>query len=94
MEGDFKMELPQITEVRGMRVLTTKQLSEMYGTDAKAISYNFSYNKKNYIEGKHYIKLEGEELRLFKASREIQDSYKVSNFKKIKASSSGCLLFS
>lgn len=72
------MELPQITEVRGMRVLTTKQIAEMYGTDAKAISYNFSYNKKNYIEGKHYIKLEGEELRLFKASREIPDCLKFS----------------
>lgn len=28
MEGDFKMELPQITEVRGIKVLTTKQIAE------------------------------------------------------------------
>ena len=94
MKGDFKMELPQTLEVKGIRVLTTQQLAEMYGTTRKLISYNFHYNKQKYVEGKHYIMLEGEELRLFKASREIQDSYKVSNFKKIKASLSGCLLFS
>lgn len=28
MKGDFKMELPQITEVRGIKVLTTKQIAE------------------------------------------------------------------
>jgi len=51
------MQLPQTTEYHGIRVLTTGQLSEMYGTDNKTISYNFSYNKRKYVEGKHYIKL-------------------------------------
>ena len=31
------MQLPQITEVNGMRVLTTKQLAEMYEVDSKII---------------------------------------------------------
>jgi hypothetical protein len=72
------MQLPQITEYRGIRVLTTSQIAEMYKTDSKTISYNFSYNKKKYAEGKHYIKLEGAELRTFKASREIPDCHKYS----------------
>jgi hypothetical protein len=88
------MQSPQTIEIKGIKVLTTKQIAEAYGVKPDIIGYNFRYNKERYVEGKHYIKLEGEELRLFKASREIQDSYKVSNFKKIKASSSGCLLFS
>lgn len=72
------MQLPKITEYKGTRVLTTSQIATMYGTDTKTISYNFSYNKKKYIEGKHYIKLEGTELKTFKASREIPDCHKYS----------------
>lgn len=72
------MQLPQITEYQGTRILTTSQIATMYGTDSKTISYNFSYNKKKYIEGKHYIKLEGTELKTFKASREIPDCHKYS----------------
>ena len=63
----------KITEYHGIRVLTSAQVAQMYETDTKTISYNFSYNKKKYTEGKHYIKLEGNELRQFKASREIPD---------------------
>ena len=44
----------------------------------KTISYNFSYNKQKYTEGKHYIKLEGAELKEFKANREIPDCHKFS----------------
>lgn len=72
------MQLPKVTEYCGIRVLTTGQIADMYGTDNKTISYNFSYNKRKYIEGKHYIKLEGAELKSFKASREIPDCHKFS----------------
>lgn len=72
------MQLPQMTEYQEMRVLTTSQIAKMYGTDSKTISYNFSYNKKKYVEGKHYIKLEGADLKAFKASREIPDCHKYS----------------
>lgn len=72
------MQLPQMTEYQEMRVLTTSQIAEMYGTDSKTISYNFSYNRKKYVEGKHYIKLEGAELKAFKASRGFPDCHKYS----------------
>ena len=68
----------KITEYHGIRVLTSAQVAQMYETDTKTISYNFSYNKKKYTEGKHYIKLEGNELKQFKASREIPDCHKFS----------------
>ena len=60
----------KITEFNKIRVLTTQQIAEAYGTDGKAISYNFNHNKERYVEGKHYICLEGDELKAF---REIHD---------------------
>ncbi len=69
------MELPQITEVRGIKVLTTKQIAEAYGVKPDIIGYNFRYNKERYVEGKHYIMLEGQLLREFKSTNvEIQRS--------------------
>ena len=60
----------QITEFKNIRVLTTQQIAEAYGTDSKVISYNFNHNKERYVEGKHYIRLEGDDLKAF---REIHD---------------------
>ena len=64
------MDNLQITEYKNIRVLTTQQIAEAYGTDNKTISYNFNHNKDRYIDGKHFICLTGEELRAF---REIHD---------------------
>ena len=60
----------QITEYKNIRVLTTQQIAEAYGTDGKTISYNFNHNKERYVDGKHFICLTGDELRAF---REIHD---------------------
>ena len=60
----------QVIEMQGVRVLTTAQLAECYGTDTKVISYNYNHNKDRYEEGKHFICLTGDELRAF---REIHD---------------------
>lgn len=72
------MKLPQKLEVKGTRVLTTKQVAELYDTDAKTIQYNFRYNKKKYILGKHYIEIQGEELRRLKTRSEFPSSLKYS----------------
>lgn len=72
------MDKLEITEYHGIRVLTSAQVARMYGTDPKTISYNFTYNKPKYEEGKHYIKLEGPELKEFKANREIPECHKFS----------------
>jgi len=48
------------------RILTTKQLAEVYQTTEGNISNNFNNNIKHFIKNKHYYLLEGDELREFK----------------------------
>lgn len=55
-------------EYKGKLVLTTAQLAEFYDTNPVNLSMNFTNNKKYFIEGKHYFKLEGDELKAFKNS--------------------------
>ncbi len=62
-----------VIERQGLRVLTTAQLAECYGTDSKIISQNFKRNADRYEEGKHYICLKGEDLRAFRANPQIED---------------------
>ncbi|MCM0627006.1 ORF6C domain-containing protein [Lysinibacillus sp. OL1_EC] len=59
------MELVVI-ELRGKRVLTTAQLAENYEAEEKLVQQNFNNNKERYKEGKHFILLQGEELKAFK----------------------------
>ena len=56
----------EIVEFNNERVLTTEQLAEVYECDTTNIKKNFNANKDRFIEGKHYFKLEGEDLRAFK----------------------------
>jgi ribosomal protein L17 len=70
------MNTPQIIEQNGLRVLTTAQLSEAYGTDVKTISNNFNRNKERYSLGKHFIDLTGEELKNFKAIHQNDEQLK------------------
>ena len=60
------MQLPQTVEVKEIRVLTSKQIAEEYGTTPGVIKKNFSNNRERFVEGKHYISLTGDELRAFK----------------------------
>lgn len=66
----------KIIEQNGVRVLTTAQLAESYGTDIRIISNNFTRNKERYKEGKHFIHLEGEALKQFKAIHQFDESLK------------------
>lgn len=66
----------KVTEYNNIRVLTTQQIAEAYGTDRKVISYNFNNNKNRYKEGKHYICLDGKEKAEFLNCLENHDSLK------------------
>lgn len=66
-----------ITEYKEIRVLTTQQIAEAYGTDTRVISNNFNNNKERYINGKHYICLEGKELKEFKTNHKFYESSKI-----------------
>lgn len=71
------MQLPQIIELKGIRVLTSKQLAEKYETTTDTIKVNFNANRERFVEGKHYISLIGDELRQFK--NQVRDPYLVAN---------------
>jgi len=49
-------------------VITTKTLAEVYECDVSNIKVNFNSNKDKFIEGKHYYKAEGEELKNLRVS--------------------------
>jgi len=61
---DIKNIVP--VEWSNRRVLTTAQLAEFYECSPKQIMQNFSNNRDRFIEGKHFIKLEGESLKAFR----------------------------
>lgn len=56
----------KIIEHEGIRVLTTQQLAEVYGTETANIKMNFKNNKDRFVEGRDYFCLKGNELKEFK----------------------------
>ncbi len=57
----------KLVESKGQRVLTTMQLANCYGVEARRISENYNANKDKYKEGVHFYCLKGVELREFKS---------------------------
>lgn len=55
-------------DFNNQRIMTTKVLAEQFGTEEGNIQKNFSRNEKRFVKGKHYFKLEGQELKNFKSS--------------------------
>ena len=64
-----------VLEYNNKRILTTKQLAEVYETNEDNIKVNFNNNKDRFIEGEHYYLLTGEELKQFK--NQVNDIYLV-----------------
>ena len=66
MKGLRNMNNLQPVEFKNQRIITTKVLAEQFGTNEQNISRNFLRNQERFIEGKHYFRLEGDELKEFK----------------------------
>lgn len=66
-----------VTEYKNIRVLTTQQIAEAYETDARIISNNFNRNKERYVEGKHFVCLDGKELKEFKTNHHFDESSRI-----------------
>lgn len=64
------MNQMQIIEFYNQRLLTTEQLAEFYEATPKNIRDNFQNNRDKFMEGKHYFRLEGDDLRAFKNDTE------------------------
>ena len=60
-----------IINFKSVPVLTTEQLAEFYGTESKNIQQNHTRNKERFIEGKHFFKIVGKELKEFVTSLKI-----------------------
>lgn len=61
-----EIPVPRKVEVKGIRVLTSKQLAEEYGASPQKIKQNFANNRSRFVEERHYISFTGDELRSFK----------------------------
>lgn len=55
-----------IIQYKGVPVVTSEMLADFYGTDTDNIKQNSSRNADKFVDGKHFFKLEGLELRDFK----------------------------
>ena len=55
-----------VTEYKSVPVMSTEQLAGFYGSDPDNIKKNYSNNSTRFEEGKHFFKIEGDELKEFK----------------------------
>lgn len=85
MTTQISVESISLTVHQNTPVITTELLAQLYGTETANIKMNFSRNAGRFIHGKHFFKLEGQELREFKhrvalnysVSDEVTNSYSV-----------------
>ena len=64
-----------IIEFKSEPVLLTEQLAEFYGTDSVRIRQNHDRNNERFVEGKHFFKITGQELKDFASSLKILTNY-------------------
>ena len=60
-----------IVHFRSTPILTTEQLANFYGTEPVRIRQNQHENKQRFIEGKHFFKITGQELKDFVSSLKL-----------------------
>ncbi|EAP4500963.1 hypothetical protein GSO32_004940 [Salmonella enterica] len=61
----------------GIPVITSGLLAQLYDTDAKNIQNNYARNAARFVSGKHFFKIEGEELRDMKHRPSLSGSVKI-----------------
>ena len=62
MEDKSIIIVPEKVSWNDERVLTTAQLAEFYETSTDNIWQNFKRNRDRFVDGKHFFKLEGDDL--------------------------------
>lgn len=60
-----------VVNFKSIPVVTTEMLADFYGTESKNIQQNHTRNKGRFIEGKHFFKIVGQELKDFVSSLKI-----------------------
>ena len=66
-------------ELKNQRIILTENLAEQYGTEIVRIQQNYLRNKERFVEGKHFYKLQGEELKQFKTDYLKDSSLKINS---------------
>ncbi|EDT6886796.1 ORF6N domain-containing protein [Salmonella enterica subsp. enterica] len=74
MTTQISVESISLTTHQNIPVITTELLAQLYGTETANIKMNFSRNTKRFVQGKHFFKLEGDDLREFKHSMSLRPS--------------------
>ena len=64
-----------IINFKSVPVLTSEQLAGFYGTESVRIQQNHTRNKDRFIEGKHFFKIIGQELKDFVTSLKIVTNF-------------------
>lgn len=64
-----------IVNFKSIPVLTTEQLANFYGTEPVRIRQNQHENKQRFIEGKHFFKITGQELKDFVSSLKLLTNF-------------------
>lgn len=69
-----------IINFKSIPVVTTEMLASFYGTETVRIQQNHARNKERFVEGKHFFKIAGQELKEFVTSLKIvSNSQTISN---------------
>ncbi|ECD4706755.1 ORF6N domain-containing protein [Salmonella enterica subsp. enterica serovar Bonariensis] len=66
MATQISVESLPVVSYNDTPVITTELLANIYGSDPKLVRQNYQRNADRFIAGKHFFKLIGEELKLFK----------------------------
>ena len=75
MTNYISVENLSVITFKDTPVVTTELLAKLYGADIVNIKMNHSRNTERFTEGKHYFKLQGDDLREFK--HKVTKSYSV-----------------
>lgn len=76
MTTQLSIESLSVLTYNAAPVITTESLAQLYGTSSHSITKNHRSNVARFVAGKHFFKIEGDELRLFKHRVTNSDSVK------------------
>ncbi|EDC5553479.1 ORF6N domain-containing protein [Salmonella enterica] len=77
MTTQISVESISLTTHQNIPVITTELLAQLYGTEVIRIQQNHARNTERFIEGKHFFKLVGQELRELKHRLSLSESVKI-----------------
>lgn len=69
--------LVSIINFKSVPVITTAMLADFYGTQTIRIQQNHHENKQRFVEGKHFFKIVGQELKEFVTSLKLVANFPV-----------------